>query len=388
MFLEKLNVSDSLMFLMATREALNGIVELSALSLADKERTRNFLINEATDYQILGLLVNENIPEEKFDAIEEHYLFEQLKEQMLLNWESVSQFVDPESFASFLCEIGPVYPICSSSGPVMEFMNEVGSHNLVELKVTDVAAKLFRTQKNVRSAVVNSAVVKAIKADIGKGAQGGALDRLIKKTVKNTVKKVTDPVAATAKKVSDKVKIDWAQSMRKTDPKMQRMIAQKGGVGAGGYEGGFGKMSKVIAKSKEKVPEGWLNKTIASIKGKYPGATQQAQALVQQAKEFAGTKEGKGAAVIGAVALASLAIYGGYKTYKKVFGQAAKACRGTGAEKKKCIADYKRKALMSQAKDTAAAAKFCAQTKNPQKCQAAIQRKVDKLKAKAAKIKG
>jgi hypothetical protein len=131
-----------------------------------------------------------------------------------------------------------------------------------------------------------------------------------------------------------------------------------------------------------------LNKTIASIKGKYPGATQQAQALVQQAKEFAGTKEGKGAAVIGAVALASLAIYGGYKTYKKVFGQAAKACRGTGAEKKKCIADYKRKALMSQAKDTAAAAKFCAQTKNPQKCQAAIQRKVDKLKAKAAKIKG
>jgi hypothetical protein len=66
---------------------------------------------------------------------------------------------------------------------------------------------------------------------------------------------------------------------------------------------------------------------------------------------------------------------------------AAKACAGkSGGEKSACMRQYKANATKAQISAMQKGLSSCAQSKNPEKCKAAIARKVDKLKSRLSKL--
>ena len=84
------------------------------------------------------------------------------------------------------------------------------------------------------------------------------------------------------------------------------------------------------------------------------------------------------------VAIAAL-LYGGYKTYKRFLSKAAKACSNkSGAEKTACMVAFKKNAVKAQIADLRRGLSGCSGTKNPQKCKAAINAKIQKLQSKVA----
>jgi len=119
----------------------------------------------------------------------------------------------------------------------------------------------------------------------------------------------------------------------------------------------------------------------------YDLATKKAGALGNVGKavsKFAATPAGY---ATGGAAAAALAIYAGYKIYKRMFSQAAKSCAGQkGAAKTLCMNKYKKAAIMKQASAIQSASGTCAKSKDPAKCKAAVATKVASLKAKAARI--
>jgi len=91
---------------------------------------------------------------------------------------------------------------------------------------------------------------------------------------------------------------------------------------------------------------------------------------------------GAGKGVLAAVVVAAIAA-GAYMIYKRYFSKAAKACKGkSGDERSACIKQFKRQALQAQIAALKSGMSKCAQSKNPDKCKAAIQQKVQKLQAK------
>ena len=96
-----------------------------------------------------------------------------------------------------------------------------------------------------------------------------------------------------------------------------------------------------------------------------------------------GTKAGKA----GAVALAAAAIYAGVKVYQRFMSQAAKSCSGqSGSAKSACMAKYKANAIKGQIAATQRGVSACAKAKDPVKCKASIQGRVQKLQNKLSKV--
>ena len=57
------NVSDSLLFLGCARTAARDVIDLNEdMDLESKVYLKNFVMNEATDFQIMSLLMNHEIP--------------------------------------------------------------------------------------------------------------------------------------------------------------------------------------------------------------------------------------------------------------------------------------------------------------------------------------
>ncbi len=82
------------------------------------------------------------------------------------------------------------------------------------------------------------------------------------------------------------------------------------------------------------------------------------------------------------VAIAAL-LYGGYKTYQRFLSKAARACASkSGAEKTACMEAFKKNAIKAQISDLKRGLSGCKNSKNPQKCQSAINAKIQKLQAK------
>ena len=98
----------------------------------------------------------------------------------------------------------------------------------------------------------------------------------------------------------------------------------------------------------------------------------------------------KTGAPIAATALAALIILVSYKVYKLYLSKAARACsnQGTKELKKKCIKKYKIEALKAQIKDLTSAKTGCKETKNPQKCAAKVDQKINSIKLKLQKEAG
>ena len=105
-----INIKDSLLFLKLSR---NTICEI----YPDKE-LNYFIQNEATDYQIMNVIVHEIIPTEKYNIQKENQLWEQFQDLIYENNNSLYKLI---------VEMGPISQYgLSSTKPFLNFLREVG----------------------------------------------------------------------------------------------------------------------------------------------------------------------------------------------------------------------------------------------------------------------
>jgi hypothetical protein len=344
MFTDYCNISESLQFLVVCREVLAGIVDQSSLDRSEKELTKSFIYNEASDYQVISMVVRGDLPEEKYNVKEEIQIFSELKEQLFLNYEKLREFVDLDSATDFLVEVNSVYPNFSSAKPILEHLGGVKGQIISE------------------KPVINKALKTAADYWSGKGEGGQAVKKGLK-----TAKDYWMPGGKGGEMVQ--------KGFGKGEKLLKKAAAGREKVQAAAQRG------EAIRKARE---AGGLKGLVANIKYKAPHAKGMVMSYLKTAAEKAKElgQDPKTAAIAGA-ALAALIGYGAYKLYKNKFSAAAKACKGTsGADKKACMQKAKNQAIQAQIQDMSAAASGCAKTKDPAKCKAAVQNKIAKLKKK------
>jgi len=337
---ENQNVGDSVLFLLSSRTALANIVEASKIK--NSKELISFIYNEASDYEIMHLLLKGSLPKKKYNAMAEMLLFSEFKQSMLMNKDFVTEMIGKDIFDNVLNEVDSLYMTTSTTRPVLEFtMNKdrdvamacmIAEQTILSENPAQDAAKL----KNLNAKLIN------LKTDIS-NATGAAKKALLDKY-------------AAAK---------------------NQLLALKGKAtaGAGGNAWNRGVMQKqATTGAKVKTAAGKAGSSIAKTAGKAGAAV----------SKFAHTPAGM---AVGGAAAAALAIYAGAKIYKRFFSQAAKACAGqSGAAKTACMKKFKKQAIMKQAAAIQAASGTCAKSKDPAKCKAAVGKKVAALKAKAAAI--
>jgi hypothetical protein len=288
---ESQNIRESVLFLLSARDTLTQMVLESNHENSDE--MVGFLENEASDYEIMSLLVTGVLPEEKQNIAAEAYLFSFMKEQTLKSHDLVVKAMGTDAFNSFLHEVDSVFPAMMTTKPMLKFYQEQGNAiAIIEQSPTMAGLK---------------GVVKTAKDYYSPGGGGEAVGGAVKTAKDYWMKAGGDAVSA------------------------GRAAIEKG---------------------------------------------------LPQFKSWATSPAGQGVA---GAALGALVIYGAMKAYRRFFSAAAKACAGqSGEAKTACMGKAKKSAYAKKAAFLQAGMGACAKSKNPEKCKAAIGRKVSSLQAKAA----
>jgi len=373
---EKQNFGDSVLFLLAARTALVNIIEQS--DNENKKSLMSFIRNEASDYQAMNLLLYGTLPDEKYNDVAEMLLFSEFKESILMNRDFVTEMVGDDIFENVVNEVDSLYMTASTAAPILEFTSKTDPEILFACMLSEAAGDLKALGKRgaykfSKATIAKDAAAKKLAAlqgdrtiDTAHKFSKGALskDAAAKKVLaaKNTtmgkIKATAGPKLAAAKKYT-MAKYDAAKTA--AGPKL---AAAKKYAGA-----------KATAAKQYVGVKGAALKTTAAPKIAAAG---------KAVAKFSGTKAGL---ATGGAAAAALAIYAGAKIYKRFFSQAARACQDqSGANKSVCMNKYKKTAIMKQAAGIQSASRSCSKAKDPQICQAAIAKKVNALKAKAANL--
>ena len=392
---ENQNVGDSVLFLLSSRVALANIVEASKTENAAE--LVSFIHNEASDYEIMHLLMNGSLPEEKYNDVAEMLLFSEFKESMMMNHEFVTEMVGEDIFENILHEVDSLYMAYSTAKPLIEFEAQTDpefaiAQMLVEYptgsRVSTVAKKAAETKAQymarVNAANAATATRQKASAAAAKMKGGGGAPSYLARGKGIASKKVAAGKAVAAQKYAAGKSL-----AAKTGAAIQHKAGQA--VKAAKSTAAATKAKLVAMTPKAKIAKmGAAARSGASSAGPSKGLVKAAkvQSAIQGAPKaiakFAGTKAGM---ATGGAAAAALAIYAGAKIYKRFFSQAAKACGGqSGDAKTSCMNKYKKAAIMKQASAIQSASGTCAKSKNPEKCKAGVAAKVQALKAKAAKI--
>jgi len=117
---ENQSIGDSVLFLLSARRSLAEIV-ISADS-ENSDVLADFLVNEASDYEVMSLLVEGVLPKEKYNHGHEVLLFSRLKESILRDAASYIEVIGESSFSDFLTKVDSVFPKLSTQAPVLEFL--------------------------------------------------------------------------------------------------------------------------------------------------------------------------------------------------------------------------------------------------------------------------
>jgi len=337
---ENQNIGDSVLFLMAARASLSNIIEEG--NTENAVELMSFIHNEASDYQVMNLLLLGKLPEEKYDPVAETMLFSAFKESMLMNKGFVTEMVGEEIFDNVLNEVDSLYMELSTQAPVLEFAAQTDIDLAVATMISERPAGPGMLPSSYAQKI-DPTVIQNLKRKIS--AASGETKRQLQAKLSGLMQKAK---ASWGKATASTNK---ARSFNRGDLAKQKGMAAKVKA-AGKYYG-----------------------------GKAAAAGKQAAAATSK---FATSKAGM---ATGGAAAAALAIYAGYKIYKRFFSMAAKACSSkSGSEKTACMNKYKKQALMKQASAIQSAASQCSNSKDPAKCKAAVAKKVASVKAKAAKI--
>jgi hypothetical protein len=177
MYTNIVNIPDSILFLTSCRLAIKESVlanedleHYTALGLAD------YVMNEATDYQIMSIVVDDEYVEEKYNFESELALFDRYKEMVVENIHDFA-FLESHDLKSLLYEVGPVSQEgISSATPILEFLyesgmlQEKGKWSAAKQKAADAAAAA--KQKASDAAFDAQFKARALKKSIPHKAKG------------------------------------------------------------------------------------------------------------------------------------------------------------------------------------------------------------------------
>ena len=353
------NLSDSILFLSSAREALKRTIDVSEMLKIDKVESSNFIMNEASDYEIMSLLMNEELPTQKYNLEEEYSLFDQLKLMVVENYSYLNESIEAQDLFSIINEVNSVTELgYSSAVPVLEFLMH---ENAAEAAWNaEVAAK-----KALAAAVASG---NKSRIQVAKKALAAATKYLAKVTAA-TGRGVATGAAATGRGVAA------AGEFAGRGAAAGAKAAGRGAAAAGKFAG------RGAAAAGKGIGRGAAAAGKFAVRGAAAGAKAAGSGAVTAGKFTVKHKTN-----IGVAALVAATIYAGYKTFQRYFSQAARACAGKkGDERAMCVKGFKAKAIQAQMATIRQGMSSCANSKNPEKCKQTINSKLVSLQAKLAK---
>jgi hypothetical protein len=420
---ERLNLTESIQFLICMRRAVaEAVCKSNQLSDIQRVNLRNFVLKEASDYEIMSLALNGELPDKKYDSNAELRLFSNLKEAIYVDYKELSEALDVDVLQTIISEIGPIHPITSTALPVLEhYLSEepMSDDEGDPEKVRKATSAIKNFVKDAGEALDKGTAKAADKAnELGAKAKAAMADPEFRKDLQNWMKEKGADAQAALKHFKDKLQgyhaksQDYGARHPEARPKTDLKGDVEHAVGKA-VEKGKEIAGKAVEKGKEAVGaakklakdhdvEGKVARGAEAVASKAKGAYNQAKELAgkpagetiakgvekahqayEKGKEYAGTT---GGAALAATALAGMAAYGASKIYKRFFSQAARACSGkSGAQKTACMQQFKVKAAQAKVQSLVRSKATCKKAKNPQKCMAAIDAEIQKAKAKSGK---
>lgn len=190
---ERQNYNESALFLLAARSTLSEIVNQS--SSKSKRDLIEFIHNEASDFEIMSLVMTGTLPKVKYSVIGEKYLFSKLKEGVLRNFRVISEAIGENTLNTFIHEVDSVYPKFSTQKPVLEFYTSVQEQSYFS-RVYGPSAKGLqadpkdqsRAYKDISDPKDTSPAVGGYSPDEMSGAEAG----------RSLIDKALDPVRSAA----------------------------------------------------------------------------------------------------------------------------------------------------------------------------------------------
>ena len=336
---ENFNLKESLLFLLSMRETLCLLINESNISY--RKELKSFIINEASDYQIVSLIVNGDLPLDEPQYFNELVLFERIRLEVKENKNLICEMFGTDIFDDITKKVDSISPKFSTRKPLLEDDDNP-----------------YSIQNMLKNAGKGSTKVKPSKYPIDPKIQKfldsgqKAVDKYYNK---HDLKPKAD-ISSTSKvikKAIDKPKIIPQQTKATPFTKGNQLLQTKKAVNLR-----------------------------ANIEKAFNDLKQQAQSGSQAATSFVKAHPG----AIAGVLLAVLAIYVSSKLYKRFYSKAAKSCSSYKGQKKTvCMKKFQLTGYKAQLTDLKNAATKCGFTKNPEKCAKIIRNKMDKINKKISK---
>jgi len=422
------SLKESVLFVLTARETLANIFETSKIK--KKKELKRWLMNEATDYEILHSLVFNELPKNsKHTVFDEIAVFEILKEAVRSNYLELTDYISDRDYFTFLREVGPLTPYgVSTAKPLLENTirnGKVGNpvefwsyeHTILNELVPDYETKKgpepgSREYISQRTGKVETPPTGRQLGAARAGTeyrpseeQGAAARETIRAKQEEIQRQIADAqqkaqaAVNRARQLGDqaaaekdpekgseiKKQAQEAQNIANTETeKVNTLKAQLAALwqrarGAAGtaykaVKGAVGKGYDVAAgavKAGASAAQGRLQQLGTSV-----GATGIGKSIIS--KTGASATQLGGATALSGAALGALLAWAAVKTYRKIFGKEAQACRGD----QECLNAAKGKALRGQVADLQGGMTACSKSKDPERCRAAAQQKIEQLRAK------
>ncbi len=326
---ENFKIEESLLFLLSMRETLNLLIDNSNTS--NKKQLKLFITNEASDYQIISLIVDGELPLNESNYFNELVLFERIRLEIKDNKDLIYEIFGVDLVNDVTKKIDSLAPKFSTKNPLLEDDNPNSIMNML---------------KNAGKGPVKPSKYKIdskTKAMLDSGKK--AANKYYEKEKASSGFKTKYDISTTSKlqpKVNPKIL-----------PKTDSILKTKKVVGL------QAKITKLFNDLKQQ-------------------ATSASKAVTTFAKAHP--------AEISGVLLAVLAIYVSAKIYKRFYSKAAKSCSTyKGKHKTLCMKKFQLAGYKAQLIDLKRAATQCGLTKNPEKCVKTIKSKMDKINKKISK---
>lgn len=339
---ENFKIKESLLFLLVMRETLCLLIDESNISY--RKNLKSFIINEASDYQIISLIIDGKLPlnESYFNEL---VLFERTRLEIKENKNLICEMFGVDVFDDITKKVGSVSPKFSTKKSLLEAMSNK-EFFAKALKGGDrkVQSSKYKMDPKIRKFL-----------DVSKKVSDKYHDK--------ETDKFQPKYDISSSSVTDKVK-----SLPKGTPKpVVQLKPVKPTIQH--------KADSLVQTKKAVEVRAKIDKAFDTLKDKASSGVNAATSFVKAHP-----------AEISGVLLAVLAIYVSTKIYKRFYSKAAKSCSTyKGSKKTICMKKFQISGYKAQLTDLKRAATKCGLTKNPEKCVKTINKKIDKINKKISK---
>ncbi len=119
-------VLESLFFLKVARGYISESIKNSEVE--EKPELIKYIQNEASDYEVMHLVLLGEMPEEKFNSVVEHEVWQLFREAIIMNTDILKEDVSEQDIMTMIYEMGPVSELgYSSAAPILEFARSNGT---------------------------------------------------------------------------------------------------------------------------------------------------------------------------------------------------------------------------------------------------------------------